>query len=55
MNCTETKKRMIVGNRERVTKARTNLVLSLAPIILFFLSKEQFDHIPDSEKEEEEE
>jgi len=39
MNCTETKKRMTVGNRERVTKARTNLVLSLAPIILFFLSK----------------
>ena len=30
---------MTVGKRERVTKARTSLVLSLAPIILFFLSK----------------
>jgi hypothetical protein len=39
MNCTETKKRITVGNRERVTKARTSLVLSLAPIIPFFLSK----------------
>ncbi len=39
MNCTETKKRIIVGNRDRVIKARTNLVLSFAPIMFFLLSK----------------
>ena len=39
MNCTETKKRMLVGSSERVMKAKTSFVLSLAPIILFLLSK----------------
>jgi hypothetical protein len=42
INCTDTKKRMTVGKSERVTKAKTSLVLSFAPMIFFFLSNRSF-------------
>ena len=45
MNCTETKNSMMVGRRERLTKATTNLVLSLAPIMFFRRSKSSFTRL----------
>ncbi|MDZ7698905.1 MAG: hypothetical protein U5R49_18930 [Deltaproteobacteria bacterium] len=39
INWAETKNKIPVGSRESVRKARTSLVLSLTPMILFFRSK----------------
>ena len=38
MNCTETKKIIMVGSRERITKANTSLALRPEPITFLFLS-----------------